>query len=347
MRIHKNFFDKGGKEKGVYLFSLVNDKGTEVKITNYGACVTSIKTIDGNGKFDDIVLGFDTLEQYEEGHPYFGVICGRYANRISKGEFSIDKSTYKLPANDGKNTLHGGLKGFDKVIWMAGTLENKDEVGVKLIYLSPDMEEGFPGNLVIEVTYLLNNNNELIILYSAKTDKTTVINVTNHSYFNLGGCKKEIYDHVLIINSDKLTEVNSEAIPTGKILNVAGTGFDFREPTRIGSTINSIKGGYDHNYVLNKKKAGEYSLAAKVSDPESGRFMETYTTEPGIQFYTGNFLDGSKTGKNGIVYNKHYGLCLETQHYPDSPNQKDFPGTLLKAGETYTQKTVYKFGVEK
>jgi aldose 1-epimerase len=347
MRINKDFFGKSGKEKGVYLFSLINDKGTEVKITNYGACVTSIKTVDKNGKFDDVVLGFDSLEEYEAGHPFFGVICGRYANRISSAEFSIDSTKYKLAANDGKNTLHGGLKGFDKVIWMAGSMEGKDEVGVKLAYNSPDMEEGFPGNMVIEVIYLLNNNDELTILYSAKTDKTTVINVTNHSYFNLSGCKKEIYDHILTINSDKLTEVNSEAIPSGKLLNVAGTGFDFLKATRIGATIKSIQGGYDHNFVLNKKNPGEFTLAAKLTDPESGRFMETFTTEPGVQFYSGNFLDGSKKGKNGHVYRKHFGLCLETQHYPDSPNQKDFPSTLLKPGETYTQKTVYKFGVDK
>jgi aldose 1-epimerase len=347
MKISKEYFGKTGKEKGVYLFSLNNDKGTEVKITNYGACVTSIVTTDKNGKADDIVLGFDSLEQYEAGHPYFGVICGRYANRISNAAFTIDNATYKLAANDGRNTLHGGLLGFDKVIWMAGTIENKEEVGVKLVYLSPNMEEGFPGNMVIEVSYLLNNNNELIILYSAKTDKTTVINVTNHSYFNLNGCKKEIYDHVLIINSDKLTEVNSEAIPTGKLMNLSGTGFDFKKPGRIGATIDSIPGGYDHNYVINKKNTGEYVLAAKLADPESGRVLETYTTEPGVQFYSGNFLDGTKKGKNGIVYKKHFGMCLETQHYPDSPNQKDFPSTLLKPGETYTQKTVYKFGVEK
>jgi aldose 1-epimerase len=347
MKINKEFFSKSGQDKGVYLFTLINDKGTEVKITNFGGIVTSIKTIDKNGKYDDIVLGFDTLEEYEAGHPYFGVICGRYANRIANAEFTIDKSVYKLAANDGKNTLHGGLKGYDKIIWMAGTVENKDEVGVKLAYLSPHMEEGFPGNLVLEVTYLLNNNNELVILYTARTDKTTVINVTNHSYFNLNGCKKEIYDHVLTINSDKLTEVTSDAIPTGKLFPVASTAFDFRKATKIGDTINKVPGGYDHNYILNKKNAGEYSLAAKLSDPESGRILETFTTEPGVQFYSGNFLDGTKKGKNGIAYKKHFGLCLETQHYPDSPHQSDFPTTLLKPGETYTQKTVYKFSVEK
>jgi len=347
MNIKKEFFGKSGKDKGIYLFSLINDKGTEVKITNFGAIVTSIKTLDKSGKTDDIVLGFDTLEEYEAGHPFFGVICGRYANRIANAEFTIDKSKYTLAANDGKNTLHGGLKGFDKVIWMAGTIENKDEIGVKLVYLSPDMEEGFPGNMVIEVNYLLNNNNELIILYSAKTDKTTVINVTNHSYFNLNGCKKEIYDHILTINSDKITEVTSDAIPTGKLFPVASTAFDFRKATKIGEAIKNNKGGYDHNYILNKKKAGDYSFAGKLTDPDSGRILETYTTEPGMQFYTGNFLDGTKKGKNGIEYRKHFGLCLETQHYPDSPHRPDFPTTILKPGEIYTQKTVYKFGVEK
>ncbi len=347
MKLRKEFFGKSGKDKGIHLFTLINDIGTEVKITNYGACVTSILVSDKNGNKDDIVFGFDNLEQYEAGHPYFGVTCGRYANRISKAEFTIDKYTFNLAANDGKNTLHGGLKGFDKVIWLAGNIENKDEVGVKFIYRSPDMDEGFPGNLIVDVTFLLNNANELVILYTAKTDKKTVCNLTNHSYFNLNGCKKEIYDHWLTINSDKITAVNSELIPNGKLELVSGTGLDFKKASRIGDKIFNIPDGYDHNYVLNKSKSGEYSFAGKLTDPESGRFMEVYTTEPGIQFYSANHMNGSIKGKKGINYQKHYALCLETQHFPDSPNHPEFPTTLLNPGEIYAQKTVYKFGVEK
>jgi aldose 1-epimerase len=346
MKIKKEFFGKSGEQKGIYLFTLENDKGTQIKITNFGACVTSILTADKKGNFGDIVLGFDNIEQYEGDNPYFGVTCGRYANRIGNAKFAINGKEYHVIANDGKNSLHGGLKGLHKVVWMAGPFENKDEVGVKLVYLSPDMDEGYPGNFLVEVNYILNNKNELIILYSATTDKATVLNLTNHSYFNLNCAKKEIYEHHLTINSEKVTAVDSGLIPTGVYNNVEGTGLDFRTSARIGDMIKKVENGFDHNFVLHKNNISELSVAAKVVDPESGRIMEVYTTEPGIQFYSGNHLNGVP-GKYGLKYNKHYALCLETQHFPDSPNHKDFPTTLLQPGETYTQKTIYKFGIEK
>jgi len=347
MRIRKEYFEKHGKEKSVYLFTLINEKGTEIKITNYGGIVTSIKTADKNKRIDDIVLGFDNLEQYENEHPFFGVICGRYANRISNAGFSLNGKTYNLAANDGKNTLHGGIKGFDKVIWQAGSFENENEAGVKLNYLSPHLEEGFPGNLNVEVNYVLNNLNEFTILYSAKTDEPTVVNLTSHCYFNLNGCKKEIYDHFIKINADNITEADNTRIPTGKIIPVADTALDFRKEFQIGKKIDKIHGGYDHNYVLNKIKTGELAFAVKLYDPESGRTLEVYTTEPGIQFYSGNYLNENLNGKTGIKYKKHFGLCLEAQHFPDSPNNPEFPSTLLNPDKTYFQKTIYKFGVEK
>jgi aldose 1-epimerase len=346
MTIKKDFFGKSGKDKGIYLYTLENNNGMLVKITNFGAIVTSIITKDRNGKADHVVLGFDNLEQYEGGHPFFGAICGRYANRIAKGKFILDGVIYSLAINNEPNTLHGGNKGYDKVIWNSEAIEKSNEVGVKLTYFSPDMEEGYPGNMNIEVTYLLNNNNELTILYSAKADKKTVVNLTNHCYFNLAGCNKEIYDQLLYISADRYTEVDSTSIPTGKLIEVAGSGFDFRKPVKIGGQLKLVPGGIDHNYILNKSKEGEFALASRVYDPESGRTMETYTTEPGIQFYSANYLDGSNVGHDGKVYKKHYALCLETQHYPDSPNQPSFPSTILNPGEVYKQKTMYKFSVE-
>jgi aldose 1-epimerase len=347
MKISKDYFGKSGKDKGIFLYVLENNNGMVVKITNYGAAVTSILTNDKKGKSGQVVLGFDNLEQFEGNHPFFGVICGRYANRIAKGKFQLDGQTYSLAINNAPNSLHGGNKGFDKVIWDSESIEkNKSEVGVKLAYMSKDMEEGYPGNMKVEVIYTLNNNNELAINYKATTDKKTVVNLTNHSYFNLAGCNKEIYNHILFIDADKITEVDSTSIPTGKLPEVAGTGFDFRKPTKIGDKINLVPGGFDHNFIINKSKAGEYKLASKLYEPESGRTMETYTTEPGVQFYSANYLDGTNTGHDGVVYKKHFAICLETQHFPDSPNHPSFPNTVLSPGETYTQKTVYKFGVE-
>ncbi len=346
MQVTKEFFTKSGKDKGIYLFTLSNDNGLVVKITNFGATVTSITMPDKYGNPDELVMGFDFIEDYEKGHPYFGSICGRYANRIAKGQFTLDGTTYHLPINNAPNSLHGGNKGFDKVIWDAQPIETTTEVGVLLTYLSKDGEEGYPGNLTTEVRYILNNQNELNIFYKATTDKPTVINLTNHSYFNLGGCHKNIYSLELMINADKITEFDDTNIPTGKFLDVANTPLDFRKPVSIGEKISRMVNGFDHNYVLNKVKDGELSLAATVYDLETGRFMEVYTTEPGIQFYSANYVDGTLTGHKGIVYQKHGALCLETQHFPDSPNHPHFPSTVLRPGEIYSQHTIYKFSIK-
>ncbi|HOK51065.1 MAG TPA: aldose epimerase family protein [Bacteroidales bacterium] len=342
MKIAQDYFKEGGSHKGIYLFVLRNDNGMEVSITNYGATVTSIKVPDASGKIDEVITGFDTLEDYEKEHPYFGVICGRYANRIAKGQFTLDGVTYHLPINNGPNSLHGGNKGFDKVIWQAESFENKDAIGVKLNYLSRDGEEGYPGNMQVTVIYSLNNLNELTIEYHATTDKPTVVNLTNHCYFNLAGCNQSIYDLVLTIDADKITEVDDTSIPTGKLLEVAGTPFDFRTPTRIGDRIHQVPEGFDHNYILNKA-AGRFDRIATLFDPRSGRKMHVYTTEPGVQFYSANYLDGSQVGHSGIRYQKHCSLCLETQHFPDSPNHPHFPSTVLRPEEKYYQKTVYAF----
>lgn len=342
MEITQTYFKEGGKQKGVYLFTLRNDHGVEISVTNFGATVTSIKVPDKLGNTNEIIAGFDTLEEYEREHPYFGVICGRYANRIAKGQFSLDGVTYHLAVNNGPNSLHGGIKGFDKVIWQAETFEHKDSVGVKLSYFSRDGEEGYPGNLQVTVTYSLNNKNELTIEYQATTDRPTVVNLTNHCYFNPAGCDRTIYDLILTIDADQITEVDDTSIPTGRLLDVTGTAFDFRQPTRIGERIHQVPGGFDHNYVLNKP-AGIFAKIAELSDPRSGRKITVYTTEPGVQFYSANYLDGSLTGHNGIRYQKHCSLCLETQHFPDSPNHPHFPSTVLRPGEEYHQKTVYAF----
>jgi aldose 1-epimerase len=347
MKIQKDFFGNTGKEIDVFLYILSNDNGVEVKITNYGATVTSIKAPDKFGKIDEIVAGFDSLESYEMEHPFFGAICGRYANRIAKGTFSIEGETFHLPVNDGPNCLHGGNKGFNRVIWNSEPVETKDYVGVKLSYFSKDGEEGFPGNLTVEVIYSLNNKNELSIVYNAVTDKTTVVNLTNHSYFNPDGCQNTIYDLLVTINADKYTEIDNTSIPTGKLIEVTNTPFDFRKPAKLGERITAIGGGFDHNFVLNKKTTNDFSFAATVFSPSTGRKIDVFTTEPGVQFYTANFLDGSLKGHNDIYYKKHCSLCLETQHFPDSPNHPAFPSTLLKKGEKYYQKTIYSFNVEK
>ena len=338
--------------KDVYLFTLENKNGMKATITNYGGILTSLYAPDTNGNFDDVVLGFDSLSGYTSDYyikncPYFGALIGRYGNRIAKGEFKLDGKTYKLPINNGPNTLHGGIKGFDKVVWDADTMQTDEGPAVKLTYLSKDGEEGFPGNLNVTVIYTLTNNNELKIHYTATTDKPTVVNLTHHSYFNLSGQGNgNILNEQLMINADKYTPVNSELIPTGQIKDVAGTPFDFRKPEAIGSRIDKVEGGgYDHNFVLNDQNTG-IRLAAKVYDPASKREMEVLTDEPGVQFYTGNFLDGSLTGKGGKKYDKHFAFCLETQHYPDSPNEPKFPSTVLNPGNTYSTTTIYKFSVK-
>jgi len=329
----------------VYLFTLTNKHGMIVRITNYGGIVTSIVVPDKNGNFDDVVLGYDNLDGYLEETPYFGAIVGRYANRIAKGEFTLDGEEYTLVTNNGPNHLHGGIIGFDKVIWDADTFQDKEELGLKLHYISKDGEEGYPGNLDVTVRYILTNNNELKIDYTATTDKATPVNLSHHSYFNLAGCVdpesfRDILDHTLWIDADKYTVVDETLIPTGELRDVTGP-MDFREPKKIGDHISQVEGDYDHNYVLNNN--GKYAMVASLSDSSSGRILEVFTSEPGMQFYSGNFLEGTITGKNDIIYKKHFGVCLETQHFPDSPTQPDFPNTILRPGETYTQQTVYKF----
>ncbi len=328
----------------VGLFTLKNKNGMEVKITNYGATVISISVPDKNGQADDVVLGYDSIQGYYKGRSYFGCVVGRYANRIAKGKFEIDGKEFALARNNGPNTLHGGIKGFDKLVWEA----NKTTGNLELTYVSKDGEEGFPGNLNVKITYALTDQNELKIIYNAFTDKTSVLNLSNHSYFNLAGQGKgDILGHQLMINAGTITTVDSTLIPTGEIMKVTGTAFDFTSPHTIGERINAkeeqlIFGkGYDHNFVLNGQ-SGEMKLAAKVTEPNSGRVMEVFTTQPGVQFYCGNFLDGSEKGK-GSVYNHRNGFCLETQHFPDSPNQPGFPSTLLKPGEKFHSETIFRF----
>ena len=332
--------------KKVYLFTLVNDKGTEVKITTYGGRVTSFITADKNNTRANIVVGFDSLQPYLQNPPYFGAIVGRYGNRIGDAKFALDGSTYKLAANNGKNHLHGGIKGFDKVVWDATTLEDSVP-SLTLKYLSKDGEEGYPGNLDVTVQYTLTNNDELKIEYDAVTDKATPVNITNHSYFNLtGDMNKTILDHTLMIDADHYTPVDSTLIPTGEIKAVKGTAFDFTSPKKIGRDIGSLKGGYDHNWVLNRKDTLLQKVAV-LSDSVSGRSLEVYTTEPGLQFYTGNFLDGKFINSGGKAVNQRSALCMETQHFPDSPNKPNFPSTILKPGGKYHSETIYKVVVNK
>jgi aldose 1-epimerase len=332
-----------GKE--VSLYTLTNANGMVVKISNFGGTITTIMAPDRNGKFEDIVLGFDSLKQYQKGVPYFGALIGRYGNRIAKGKFTLDNVEYTLATNNAPNHLHGGIKGFDKVVWDATELSGTDSVGLVLTYLSKDMEEGYPGNLTSKVTYVLTNNNEIKIYYEAETDKPTIVNLTHHSYFNLTGCKESILDHELTLYADSITQVDSTLIPTGVIATIAGTDFDFTTPHKIGERIANVRRGYDHNFKLRRQGNG-LMLASDLYDATSGRLMQTYTTEPGIQLYSGNFLDGSLTGIGGIAYQKHYGVCLETQNYPDSPNKPNFPSVVLRPGEKYTQLTIYKFSVK-
>ncbi len=345
MGITKEIFETTPDGKNAGLYTLTNANGLKVKITNYGGIITSLATPDRKGKFADIVLGYDSLDEYIKDSPYFGSLIGRYGNRIAKGKFTLNDVEYTLAINNGPNHLHGGIKGFDKVIWTVELMQDETSVGLKLRYFSKDGEEGYPGNLSCTVIYTLTNDNELKISYEARTDKPTIINLTNHSYFNLAGHNSgDILGHELMLNADYFTPVDEELIPTGEIKSVKGTPMDFTTPMTIGSRIAQVPGGYDHNYVLNSKD-GKLALAARVYEPKTGRIMEILTTEPGIQFYTGNFLNGSLKGK-GAVYNKHAGFCLETQHFPDSPNKPQFPSVVLNPGEEYKHLTVYKFSVK-
>jgi len=330
----------------VELYVLTNSKGMIVKAMTYGGIITELHVPDSKGKFADVVLGCKDLDGYLAGHPYFGAITGRVANRIANARFTLDGKDYQLAVNNAPNSLHGGLKGFDKVVWKAKEVKGKDGVGVEFTYRSPDGEENFPGNLDVTITYTLTEDNELKIDYKAVTDKATPVNLTNHSYFNLAGHSAgKILDHVLKLEADKYTPTNEKLIPTGEIEAVKGTPFDFTKATALGARFKDLKSeppGYDLNYVLNSG-GKKLALAATVTEPTSGRIMEMYTTEPGVQLYTGNFLDGKTKAKGSATYDRHNAFCLEAQHYPDSINQKTFPSVVLKPGDTYTQTTVYKF----
>jgi aldose 1-epimerase len=331
--------------KPVDLYTLTNKNGDEVKISIYGATVTSWIVADNKKGKSNIVLGFDSLSGYLAKPPYFGATIGRYGNRIANAKFKIDTTTYQLAANNGKNHLHGGNKGYDKVVWDA-TPAADSSASLTLSYLSKDGEEGYPGNLKITVVYTLTDDNELLIDYSAETDKATPVNLTNHSYFNLtGDVNNTILDHELQVNADKYTPVDAGLIPTGELKDVKGTAFDFLQAHKIGERIANVEGGYDHNFVLTRK-GSDLELVATLSDSSTGRKLEVYTTEPGLQFYSGNFLDGTIKSSDGKAIQKHTGLCLETQHFPDSPNQPAFPSTLLKPGEKYHTVTKYKVLVQ-
>jgi aldose 1-epimerase len=350
-RIEQAPFGTASDGSQLHVFTLTNTDGTEIRATNYGGIILALRTRDARGNMDDIVLGFDSLEPYLKEHPYFGAIVGRYANRISNGRFSIGDSTYSLATNDGPNHLHGGIRGLDKVVWAAEPNEAPDSVSVRFTYTSPAGEEGYPGTLRIQVIYTLTTKNELAIDYEATADQATPVNLTQHSYFNLAGAGSgDVLDHEISIFADHFTPVDSTLIPTGEIRRVVGTPFDFTRPTAIGTRIRQDNpqlrraGGYDHNFVLAMAPADVPRLAATVRDPSSGRVMHVRTTEPGLQFYTGNFLDGTLVGKGGRAYEHRGGFCLETQHFPDSPNRPEFPSVILEPGETYRSRTIYWFG---
>lgn len=352
-RITKVPFGKSPDGQVVELITMRNQRGVEVRAMTYGGIILSIKTPDKDGVADDITLGYDTTEAYAKNGTYFGVLVGRYANRIAKAKFSLDGKTYTLPANNGVNSLHGGTTGWDQKVWKAEEFQNGGGVGVALTLTSPDGDQGYPGEVKAKVTYTLTDDSRLIVDYDATTSAATVINMTQHSYFNLAGSKaNNILGQELMINADKYTPVDDTLIPTGKLAPVEGTPFDFRKSTVIGARIDQkdeqlIRGkGYDHNWVLNRTGDG-LVVAAIAKDPMTGRTLEISTTEPGIQFYSGNFLDGTNVGKGGKTYPHRGGFCLETQHFPDSPNQPSFPSTVLKPGGRYTSQTVFKFGAEK
>jgi len=346
----KQSFGKTEDGQPVDLYVLKNKNGMEVAITNFGGIVVSLKVPDRQAKFDDVVLGYDNIDGYLTNKAFFGAIVGRYGNRIAHGKFTLDGITYNLPKNDGDNTLHGGIRGFNKRLWTAKEVAAAQGPALELTYLSKDGEEGFPGNLSVKVVYTLTDQNELQISYSATTDKDTVVNLTNHSYFNLAGQGNgDILEHQLTIHADRFTPVDQTLIPTGELRAVKGSPFDFTKPTAIGARINQddqqlkFGKGYDHNWVLNSPGKDSQAVAIEAYEPKSGRVLQVFTTEPGVQFYSGNFLDGTITGKSGKVYNLRYGFCLETQHFPDSPNHPTFPSTVLKPGEKYQTTTTLKF----
>lgn len=346
MSLEKKSFGKTAQGRTVEQYVLADGRGVTVKIITYGAIITSVQTPDRTGRPGEITLGFDTLEPYLAGHPFFGALCGRVANRIAQGKFSIDGHTYHLATNNGPNHLHGGNVGFDKAVWSAEAFTDAKAVGVRLTHRSPDGDEGYPGNLAATVIYTLTADSELKIDYTATTDKATPVNLTNHTYWNLAdGGRSDVLQHVLTLHADRYLPVDEALIPTGELKSVVGTPMDFTRPTAIGARLNDVPGepkGYDHCYVLNKDDEHSLGLAARVEEPRSGRVMEVYTTEPALQLYTANFLDGSIHSR-GAAYGRHHAFCLEAEHYPDAINQPAFPSTLLKPRQTYRQTTVHKF----
>jgi aldose 1-epimerase len=350
--IENTSFGRAG-DTNVQIYTLTNTHGIEARIMTYGATLVSLRTPDSDGHFKSIILGFDTLDPYLAGVPYFGATVGRFANRIANGRFTLDGKGYRLAQNNGPNSLHGGIRGFDKRVWKAEPLETPAGPALRLTYVSAAGEEGYPGELTAHATYRLNNDDSLAIEYEATTTAPTPVNLANHTYFNLTGDPQQtILDHVLTINADRFTPVNATLIPTGELRAVADTAFDFRKPRVIGSHIADkdeqlrLGGGYDHNWVLNKSIPGSLTLAAVLTDPQSGRSVEIRTTEPGLQFYSGNFMNGKPAGA-GSVFQYRTGLCLETQHFPDSPNQSEFPSAILRPGQTYSEKTLLVFRVTK
>ena len=343
-------FGKLQDGRAVSMFTLTNSKGATMKVINYGGIIVSLEVPDKEGNLVDVVLGYDSLEAYEKRNPFFGALVGRYGNRIGKGKFTLDGKEYDLVKNNNGNHLHGGTKGFDKVVWDIEEVPSADGVALKLSYLSKDMEEGYPGNLDVDVIYTLTDDNTIKFDYKATTDKKTIVNLTQHTYFNLNGGKSDILSHELVLHADKFIVVDEALIPTGEIRSVENTPMDFRKPTKIGERINSdyeqirFGRGYDHTWVIN---GDGLKRTAEVYDPFSGIEMVVHTTEPGVQFYTGNFLDGSLTGRNNVVYKQRTGFCLETQHFPDSPNKSKFPSVVLEPGQTYSTLTTYKFSVRK
>jgi len=333
--------------RDVHLYTMTNSNGMRVKLTDYGAITVSVEVPDSGGNLGDVTLGYDTLEGWLGNTSYFGATVGRYANRIAKGKFELDGKTYTLATNNDENHLHGGLKGFDKVLWNAEMVETDDGAGVKFTRTSADGEEGYPGNLRVTALYSLSGTNEFKVEFTATTDAPTVVNLAHHTYWNLRGpAAGDVLGHKLMLDADKYTPVDAGLIPTGELVAVAGTPMDFTEAKPIGRDIAKVEGGYDHNFILNGYEPGKVRLAARVVEPTTGRVMEIRTDQPGIQFYSGNFLDGSIAGKGGVKYEKHFGLCLETQHYPDSPNQPDFPSVTLKPGETYKHVMIHTFSTE-
>ncbi|RLD24204.1 MAG: galactose-1-epimerase [Bacteroidetes bacterium] len=343
MTIEKQIFGTLPEGKEVFKYILKNNNGMEVEVINYGAIITSIKVPDKEGETGDVVLGFDTLEEYLGSHPYFGAMVGRVCNRIGNSRFELDGKMYHITANEGKNQLHGGARGFDKRWWSAQSNESPDQVSLSLSYESQDGEEGYPGNLFVEVEYSLNDQNELGIFCRAKTDKPTHVNLTNHSYFNLNNCEGTILEHELFIDADQVTELDADSIPTGNILTVESTPYDFRSAHPIGENISEVDPGYDINYVLGANSK-ELSVAAKAIDPASGRIMEILTTLPGIQLYTANYVNGI-IGKGGKRYEKHCAVCLETQYFPDSANKPSFPSTVIYPGKEFSARTIYRFTI--